>query len=178
MAVRATMADLISEVRTLIADPAGASQQFGDQVIQNALDRRREDVVQRELAYDRTRTASGYAYKTYRAAEQHWEANAVLEDSSYAPLTPATSDLITGTWTFAASTPPPVYLTGATFDLYGAAADLLEAWAASVKMEHSFSIGGDSFQRQQKSTHLHQLAGQYRRQQRPFVASLVRRDAW
>jgi hypothetical protein len=44
MAVRSTMSSLIALVRTMIADPAGASQQFDDQAIQDRLDSSRDDI--------------------------------------------------------------------------------------------------------------------------------------
>ncbi len=44
MAVRATMQDLITLVRTMISDPQGTSQQFNDQQIQDRLDASRDDI--------------------------------------------------------------------------------------------------------------------------------------
>lgn len=105
----AATAAQIARVRLLIADPAGASQVFDDQTIQDILDTHEYDE--------------------------------------------------------------------GTYDLYAAAADLLEAWAAREKLNFDFDTDGQSFKRSQKAAALLALAREYRRQQRPASVAMVRTDA-
>lgn len=98
----------IARVRLLIADPAGASQVFDDQTIQDILD-----------------------------AHEYDEG---------------------------------------TYDLYAAAADLLEMWAAREKLSFDVTADGQTMHRSQKAATLLALAATYRRQQRPQVAMQVRSD--
>ncbi|MCX7670395.1 MAG: hypothetical protein N2439_10020, partial [Anaerolineae bacterium] len=125
MAVRATMADLITRIRLLINDPAGASQVFTDQQVQDALDRHRTEVRYLTLTAAETITAGAVDYLDYYADVGDWEADEALYDGAYALLTPSAADRLTGHWTFAASQPPPVLITGKHYDVYAAAADLL-----------------------------------------------------
>ncbi len=63
------------------------------------------------------------------------------------------------------------------YDVYGAAADLLEMWAAKEKLSFDFEADGQTFRRSQKSQSLLELAREYRRQQRPQQVGMVRSDA-
>jgi hypothetical protein len=84
MAVRTTMANLILQVRDLLADPAGASQTFTDQQIQDALDLRREDVRTYPLRGEPTFSAGGpLSYLDYYADCVVWEDGATLLGSGY-----------------------------------------------------------------------------------------------
>lgn len=178
MAVRASMADLIARVRLLINDPAGAGQAFADQEIQDALDRHRSDVRYLELTGGETVAQGGaVSYLDYFADRGDWEADEKLYDSSFAELAPATSDRLTGHWTFAANTDPPVSIVGKSYDVYAAAADLLETWAAKEKLSFDFATDGQSFSRSQKVAALLSLAREYRRRQRPVSVGMVRSDA-
>jgi len=175
MSARASLASLITRVRSLI-DDSGTTKTFTDDEVQAVLDGWRTDVRYLELRPAETRTASGVEYRDYYAPVGDWESDVVLYDGAYAALTPKTSDYQTGHWTFEASTGPPVYLVGKTFDVYAAAADLLEAWAAKVKTAYDFTADGASFSRSQQVTALLQLAGEYRRRQRSVTALQVRGD--
>lgn len=62
-------------------------------------------------------------------------------------------------------------------DVYAAAADLLEMWAAKEKLSFDFEADGQTFRRSQKSQSLLELAREYRRQQRPQQVGMVRSDA-
>ena len=175
MSARASLASLITRVRTLIDDNATAKT-FSDDEVQTALDNWRTDVRYLELRPAETRTASGVEYRDYYAPVGDWESDVVLYDGTYAVVTPATSDYQTGYWMFTNSTGPPVYLVGKTFDVHAAAADLLEAWAAKVKTAYDFTADGASFSRSQQVTALLQLAGEYRRRQRSVTVLQVRGD--
>ncbi len=175
MAVRLSMADLIARVRLLIHDVAGASQVFGDQEIQDVLDTHHTDVRYLELEAAATLSPASTQYLDYYAGGC-WEADETLVDGSYNTLTPDTADQLIGHWTFAASQNPPVYIIGKTYDVYAAAADLLEAWAAREKLSFDVDADGARFSRSQKAEMLLQLAAQYRRQQQPVMAAMVRND--
>ncbi|MDP9350797.1 MAG: hypothetical protein M3P51_04560, partial [Chloroflexota bacterium] len=92
-------------------------------------------------------------------------------------LTPSTSDYQEGRWTFATSTSPSVYLVGKTYDIYGAAADLLEQWAARLARRYDISDSNSSYKRSQPAERLESLARTYRQQQRVRVVSMSRSDA-
>lgn len=175
---RATMAELISRVRGLIADPAGSSQAFTDDEVQAALDRYQVVVQYAPLLPAPTLLPGGTVeYRDYYAGVGDWEAGEQLVNAASQALTPTASDRLTGHWTFASPGQlPPVLVTGAYYDVWAAAADLLEAWAARVKLEFDLTLPGGTFARSQKAKALLELAASYRRRQRPAVAVQRRSD--
>ncbi len=172
---RTTLNDLITRLRTLVGDPAGTDQTWSDDELQDFLDANRLDVRHATLRPETTWSDGTVTYTDYYADYGHWESGVVLEDSEGDDLTPASSNLVVGHWTFA-DQDPNVYITGKTFDLYAAAADVLEAWAAKVALEFSFSADGSTFNRVQKRESLLSVAAQYRRKARPTRATMVRDD--
>lgn len=171
------MADMISYTRRLIADPAGGSQVFADADVQDALDSHqlivRYDVLQPRPTVPVGGYVSSASYLDYYSALGWWEADEVLYDSAYNKLFDGANassypgvtlhDELVGHWVFSAGKLPPVYIVGKTYDLYGAAVDLLEEWAAKEKLSYAFAVDGQSFQEQQKSQALLELAAQYRK---------------
>lgn len=177
MAVRASMAELITRVRLLINDPAGTGQALQDQSIQDVLDVHQTTVRYRRLRAQETVAPGGaVTYHDYYADVGDWEADEQLVDCSYNVLTPTASDRLTGHWTFTANQLPPVCISGKTYDVYAAAADLLEVWAAKLKTAYDFTADGASFSRSQQVAALLQLATDYRRRQRSVTALQVRGD--
>jgi hypothetical protein len=174
------MAELISRVRGLVGDPAGADQVFLDDEVQAALDRYQTVVRYARLRPEPTplpSPAGVLEYRDYYAAVGDWEADEQLYDAAWQPLTPVSADRLTGHWTFASpGQPPPVYIVGKFYDVFGAAADLLEQWAAKAKLEYDFATDGQSFSRSQKARALLALAQEYRRRQQPAVAVQARAD--
>ena len=178
MAARATMAELIGRLRALIGDPAGAGQAFDDQTLQDYLDRRQTVVRYAPLrAESSPRPGGAVDYLDYYADVGDWEADETLYDGSYSILIPASADRLTGHWTFVSSQPPPVMIVGKSYDVYGSAADVLEAWAATEKLNFDFEADGQSFRRSQKVTALLALAREYRHRQQPVSVRMVRTDA-
>lgn len=169
---RVTMSDLIARVRRLTND-VGSTPIFDDDAVQEFLDARRLEVRRARLMA--SRNAAG-EYLDYYAEYGNWEADAVLEDAGGNTLSPASSEWLVGHWSFSSSTPPPVFITGKVYDVYGAAADLLEAWAAKVALEFDFEADGGKFRRSQKREALLALAREYRRQAWPVMATMVRPD--
>jgi hypothetical protein len=190
--LRSSMTDLIAKVRSLIADPAGASQQFQDLDVQNALDRIRDDVRYEMLlaapSIVNTVGVTGtpdYVWADYYSQFQYWENDAQLQGPHFENLIPLASDWLVGHWqfelnVFTTGTPPgeypPVFITGKVYDVYWAAADLLEMWAAVLLSNFDFTSDGQSFRRSQVPQAKFQLASVYRRQAKPKRAVMVRND--
>ena len=172
------MAALLTQLRRLVNDPAGGNQVFADQELQDVLDGHQCVERYRELRAAPSLAPGTVSYLDYYADAGDWEADEVLIDASWAALTPATRDQLTGYWTFSSSVGPPVYLTGKRYDLHGAAAEVLEAWAAKVKLAFDFSEDGQSFKRSQQAALLVDLAMEHRRKQWPSVIPQQRGDAW
>jgi hypothetical protein len=172
MTARSTMADLITKTRLLIGDPliAGTppTSTFSDNEIQDALDSRRVEVTECQLAF-RPFTAPGgtVTFHDYYAPRGYWEDTVVLKDRTYAVITPDTADLLTGHWTWVANEIPPIYITGLTYDTHGAAYDLLQAWAGKVAREFDFGTDQQTFNRSQKREGLIALANEYARRTLP-----------
>jgi hypothetical protein len=62
------------------------------------------------------------------------------------------------------------------YDIYAAAADLLEMWAAREKLSFDFSADNAQYRRSQKVANLLDLAAQFRRRQQVQVIRQVRDD--
>jgi hypothetical protein len=170
------MAALIARVRLLINDPAGASQQFSDDDIQAVLDASRQDVFNGPLEAKPTYTGNTIQYLDYFASLGDWEDDMVLKQYLTVTVTPSVSEPIVGHWQFAQTTLPSVFITGKTYDVYRAAADLLERWAARWALSYDVSVDGQSLKRSQAGMALQNLARQYRMQQRAFTISTTRTD--
>jgi hypothetical protein len=181
VAVRPTMqTSLIPRVRILINDPAGASQQFSDQDVQDVLDEGRIDMFNFALTPQWTFSVAGVALGVFDyftpAQWGNWEDGQVLKQYLTTVVTPATSENIVGHWTFTNSTLPPVMLTGKTYDLYRAAADLLERLAARWVLRYSMNVNGQSLQRGNVNVDLQKLAMTYRLKQRAGLTEMTRSD--
>ena len=195
-ALRSTMADLIATVRQMIADPAGANQQFQDQSIQDRLDASRDDIRYESLTIApsivnnaSTNNQAQTVFADYYSKYQWWESDMVLQAYSngqaWVVVTPVASDYLTGHWQFetnvfqSATVPgqlPPVFATGKVYDLNCAAADLLEYWAASFSESYDMTVDGQSLRRSQLMTAKLALAEYYRRLAKPRMGKLTRND--
>jgi len=176
MAVRSTMANLITRVRLLINDPSGTSQTFADQDIQDVLDASRIDVLSGATTPRPTFVTGTIQYLDYFTDLGDREDDLVLKQFLTIVVTPSLSEPIPGHFQFAASTLPPVFITGKTYDVYRAAADLLERWAAKVVLAYNVNVDGQSLQRSQMAVALQTLAETYRRQSRAHSHVIMRSD--
>ena len=177
MAVRSSMTALIARVRLLVNDPiVNATAQFADQDVQDVLDESRQDIVNQALLGKPTYTGTSIAYLDYYSEIGGWEDDYVIRQYLTAPVTPVLSEPIAGHFGLATSTLPPLYITGKLYDVYRAAADLLERLAARWVLNYDFSSDGASFHRSQAAKGLHTLAKTYRMQQRPVTISTIRSD--
>lgn len=177
MAVRSTMAALIARTRLLINDPSSTSQIFTDQDIQNVLDASRTDVKNEVMIHKPTFSGSTIQFLDYYTYLGDWEDDTVLKQYLINTVTPSVSEPIAGHWQFAATTLPPVYISGKNYDVYRCAADLLERWAARWVLSYNVNVDGQSLQRSQASVALMNLAKQYRMQQRARSINVTRSDA-
>ena len=196
MPVRPTMSDLIARERQMIGDPAGASQFFLDQDIQDRLDASRDDIRYESLilAPSIVNTAStnnqaSTIFADYYSKYGWWEQDVVLQGylngAAWVVLTPLASDYITGHWQFelnvftSGTVPgqlPPVFATGKVFDIYWAAADLLEFWAVQLSGAYDITVDGQSLRRSQLMTAKFAAAEYYRRLAKPKIARMDRGD--
>ena len=181
--LRSDMTDLLTKLRLLINDPSSA--QFSDQDLQDALDETRTDVRYEEIAAAPTLSNSGgsatYQWLDYYSSYQWWEADVVIVGASFQTITPTTSDLLVGHWTFPVGAQgvgqvPPLFATGKTYDLYAAAANLLDYWAASVSLQFDFGGDGRTYRPSQMAPALQAMAEQYRRKARATVWTMRRDD--
>lgn len=147
MAVRSSMQQLLDTTRQMIGD-VSAPQDFTDQDVQDVCDAHRAE-VRYELLTPMPDIQPGqngslvaqFVWASYQSEFQYWEADVVVQgmqtsnDQPWVLLTPASFEYINGKWTFAVTLPniatppaqwPPVYATGKAYDLYAAAAELLE----------------------------------------------------
>lgn len=187
---RATMAALILSVRDLIGDPvtdpAGTEHFTGDQ-IEAALDRRSRPVNEYPLSGVPVRDAQGQVtHLRFLAGRGPWEEGATLLDPQLRPIAEAdyTEDAVNGSWVFDAAQ-DSVSITGTTFDLYGAAADLLDQWIISGSSSAAASGGaivewetdGQRVKRAQATTEDRRaLSASYRAQSLPVTGTFERTD--
>jgi hypothetical protein len=173
---RSTMANLITRVRLLINDPSGGSQTWTDDQIQDVLDASRQDVLNSALTGKPTFSGTTIQYLDYFASQGDWEDSPVMKQYLTVVVNPSASENIVGHWTFAQSVLPPVFITGKSYDIFRAAAELLERWSAKLALNYDFTSDGQTFRRSQAGAALCNLAKTYRMQQRPTTISLVRAD--
>lgn len=190
------MSQLIARVRLMISDPAGASQQFADQDIQDALDESRDDlryegeiiapsIVNTASTNNQPQTIFADYYSKYGWWEQDVVLQAYYNGAAWAVVTPTASDYIIGHWQFennvftSGTVPgqlPPVFATGKVYDLNCASADLLEMWAATLAGAYDITVDGQTLRRSQLMTAKINLANIYRRKAKPKVAKMDRHD--
>jgi hypothetical protein len=176
MAVRSSMAALISRVRLLIND-TGTTQQFDDQTIQDVLDEGRMDIVNQQLLGKPTFTGSLIEYLDYYSEiGGGWEDDFVLKQYLTVPVTPSSVEPIAGHFVFAQTTLPPIFITGKLHDVYRGAADLLERLSEQYALSFDFTSDGQSFRRSQAGPLLQTLAKTYRMKQRAISLKAIRSD--
>jgi hypothetical protein len=164
---RASMADLISLVRTQFLNDVG-SVLFTDDQIQAALDTHRLDVFQLRLDVADDVQPNQYIYWKDFYAELNWfEADAQLQDHNFQYVTADVAEPLIGHWHFNASQIIPLYVTGKHYDVYGAAVDLLMWWKSKLKLEVDFMDSGRTYQRMQRMRAIDGLIKDYRSRMKP-----------
>lgn len=191
MAARATLATLITRVRGLTyAGTAeytlGATTYFSDEHMQEYLDAHRRDLWDVPAQAVPRRIGGGsVVYYDYLVGAENLEAtNAgtavfLVRDGLGATLGTATYtvDYQRGAMTFTADTGGSArYVDARAYDLYGAAADVLEAWAAREKLSFDAQTEDQRFTRSQKHKQLLTMAAEYRRRAGATTVLTVRSD--
>lgn len=149
-----------------------------DQAVQDALDRTREYVRGEVLTPLPTYLPDGTVeYHEYVSAAGSFESDVTLMNAALQELTPNESDVLFGRWSFTSSVLPPVRLFGRRYDLYEAAASVMEQWAAREALSFDATVDGQSLKRSQKHEQLKALAAELRRQARPRLVRQERDDA-
>lgn len=174
---RAGMADLIQRVRSLTyAGTAeytlGTASFWDDDQIEQVLDRHRMDIFRERLTREPTYIGGGSVeYRIHYSSFSNLEAGTALfiEDSTGENRGTATYsvDYARGRVDFTQDQAgTALYLTGRCYDPFGAAAEVLEQWAASEARQFDFSADGQSFQRSQKAESLREQARLLRKRAR------------
>lgn len=187
---RPTMEDLLLEIRgvTNASESVwsnGTANYWDDQQLQNVLDQHRRDFENVPLTPIPSPAAGGslswFNYDLpYRYLEQASGTtiftvfNAVGSAMGTAAFT---VDYTRGVVTFTADTQGSAYYaSGRTYDLYGAAAEVLERWAAHEALSFDFSADGQSFRRSQKVDMLTKMAVDCRGKAWPVDVTTARCD--
>lgn len=178
---RAGMADLIDRVRSLTyAGTAeytlGTVSYFSDGHIQDILDRHRQDLVRHKLLREPSYIGGGsVVYTRHRSAygqlEQPTSGSTVffIEDSvgDNRGTATYTADYQLGIFDFASDVAgTALYLTARSYDIYGAAGEILEEWASNEARSFDFGTDGQSFSRSQKAQGLREQARAMRKKAR------------
>ncbi len=187
---RAGMSDLIGELRAMTDASyedfkvAGVPY-WSDKHMQDFLDRYRQDFIEEDLyAVQQTRNGTTY-YLEYRS--QYGNLEGVASGTSIFKLDDAAgTNLGTSLWaadynrgvvTFTNDTlGSSVMLTGRSYDLNAAAADVWRYKAANAAKMYSFSAGGQTFTRNQYYEHCRQMMNYYEGLAKPTIISLYRGD--
>lgn len=169
MAARAGMVALVNKVRKLIGNPS--SSVISDDEIQEALDdeRNRRNVVFAPLDCLCEIGSSGKVeYKRFTFGAAPWEGGnssnlPKLQNGSGASIRSdlASENLWNGEFLFNSEQNNGVYITGQVYDLYGAAADLLELNEALASDEYDVTIHDKTFKRSQKGAKRQALITRY-----------------
>ena len=184
---RSTLASLITTTRELINDAAGTAQVFSDDTLQRHLDAHRYDVIYETLLSVPRLTAGGTTvYYEFRSCYTDFEttdggtATLFIQDGLGNTIGTASwasmdyqSGILTTTTDYKGTA---LYLTGRSYDLYGAAADALDDWAQKVSLQFDFSSDQQSFSRSQKQKMLKDAAEGYRRKARARSSRVTRGD--
>ena len=164
---------LIARLRRLVND--GTLGLWQDEELQDVLDQHKQRVHREPLGMERTLLSSGSAeYRIYHSRYGNLEAGGgtayfQLEDSSGTQRGTAdyTADYIDGVVTMAADQlGTALYLSGWTYDLNGAAADLWRERAGQLAERVDARTGDNSLQRSQMVSGALKMAEHYAQQSR------------
>ncbi len=175
---RQTLTDLIHDIRTMTGagtdeySIAGADY-WSDNEIQNVLDNNRRDIYREQLTSEIDYVSGGTVqYFNYYSDHKHLEqtdgGTAIfwIEDAQGVTNGTAnwTADYRRGQVTFTADQGGTAYyLNARAYDLHGAAADVLDAWAGYEKLQAvDVSTPEVRIVRSQKVKHLSELSQRYR----------------
>jgi hypothetical protein len=163
MAVRSSMAYIITFVRELINDPAGPDQKFTDQQIQDRLDLKRLDLYGDPLKSADTLNSDGtIAWKQWWAKLPFWETDYLIQNTSGTTKTPDTAEPLIGKFTYLVTQEQPLIITGKVYNVYGVASSLLITWIAEIRSQiQMWTADGTTIQRVGQVKNMQDLAAKY-----------------
>lgn len=166
------MSDLFRRLRRLIGD--ADSETWDDADLEDAL--QGHALLLPGVGLDWTPATDGTNGVVYHAPYGNFGA-AVLRSANGQTLTATSFDLGRGVWHFDTAPGQTVYLTGTSYDLSGAAADLLETELATLRRKFDTTdASGATMKRNQEFTSTEALIKRYRAKQRVVSISSVRSD--
>lgn len=176
MAERTSTSQLIAHVRRLLKIPDESSV-LDNQDIQDALDATRIEVAQWELeGVPFVQPDRQTVYHWFNAPMGGaWDRDALIQGASWETLTPdvVKSDYINGRFYFTTPRTLGVFITGGLYDVYAAAADIVEGVLVSGAVDSfDFTADGLSVSRSQKMGNLNMMAAGFRAKSRPVTISV------
>jgi hypothetical protein len=174
MAVREEMRTLIGRLRLEIGD-AGAPPVFTDEQLQDALDAHAFEVRYARTDARPTYTAGNVSpaqFVDHRAPRGFFDDAVQLLDGQFNVLTLSSRDNLNARWRLAASQ-IVVLILGFQYDLFAAAGDIFDEWAAKVATETDWHDGRVQSFDSQKHDHFEKRAKAARRKAWPVVRKLV-----
>jgi hypothetical protein len=140
---RGTMGTIITEVRARIKD-TGGSPVFTDDQIQTECDNNVHIATQEAMTALPERAATVQVVQTVISRHRFWEQGVTFVDKDYNLIVADSGFEFEGRWHFGSNIAAniPVYITGRCYDLNAVAANLLDQWAATLKLQYSFTTGG------------------------------------
>lgn len=163
MAVRTSMSYIITFVRDLINDPAGATQKYTDQQIQDRLDLNRLDLYISDLKEVETLASDGHIeWHDFFARLPFWETDYTIQVINGASSTPNTAEPLIGKFHYTANQIQPLVITGKVYNVYGVAATLMTMWIAEIRAQiQSWTADGTTVQRIGQVSSMQKLADKY-----------------
>lgn len=163
----------------------GTATYWEDTQLQTVLDRHRTDVIYEQLTVDPKYVGGSIQYFTYRSNHANYEqttgGTAIfwLEHGTGDDVGTAnySVDYLNGIVTFIADTGGSVlYLTGRSYDINAAAADVWHQKMAHYAGKFSFSTDTQKFNRNELITNARLMAEYYGSQGKPFTVTMYRSD--
>lgn len=183
---------VVAQLRGMVAAgtaeyTAGTAVYWTDDQLQEVLDRHRHYHPDVQLAWQ-TQIAAGGSIAYHRGWIQPvgWF-NAGTVAATSGTFVTSRGSTVTG-WTLhqdgwvtfsADQAGTAVYFRGHSYDVHGAAAEVLETWAGVEKLNFDFDTEGDQgYKRSQKIAQLMALAGEHRRRAVVRTVPTYRQDEW
>jgi len=163
MAVRPSMAYIIQMVRDLISDPAGDTEHFTDQQIQDKLDMARLDVYNEFLKPVATYTETNLAeWHDFWSIHDMWETDYVLQLANGPFTTADVAEPLIGKFHWDERQLIGIRISGRCYNVYRISAVLLTAWISDLRSQiTSWTADGTTVQRAGQIKNMNDLALQY-----------------
>ena len=190
MAARTGLSHLIDVLRGMAdvgtADwTQGTANYYDSDQMERVLDRHRKEIVHEQLGMLQDWNGGTVRYLEYTSRFKNYEQTSggtaifVIEHGTGADVSTAnyTADYFRGRITFGTDTGgSTLYLTGRSYDLDGAAADIWMSKAANAANMYDFSTDNHSFKRSQFMKHCMDMAQYYKRNASSKTTVITRSD--